>query len=226
MSKTKDSKLVTLSASAVSIVFILFKSLNKLNNTNDKESNTIDTNKLLIRNIDSSKDIKAIYLIGKETFPEAYELWDNSQMYPKFLTHYIVPKYSFVMLNQLKQIVGFCFVTFQRSLYKYPQKWQKFSCINANIKSQEIGIALIGVKKEYRRNGIGYKLMTKSIQTIEKDIVDFKIFKKLSMVFGVRQSNIIAQSLYSKLGFVIIGKTNYQYDCPKEWGFRMKKDLN
>lgn len=63
----------------------------------------------------------------------------------------------------------------------------------------------IAVKNEYRKQGIGEKLM--------QEIIDFlRLEKKENVFLEVRKSNFPAQKLYEKLGFVKIGERKKYYE--------------
>ncbi len=63
----------------------------------------------------------------------------------------------------------------------------------------------IAVKIEYRKQGVGEKLM--------QEIIDFlRLEKKENVFLEVRKSNLPAQSLYQKLGFVKIGERKNYYE--------------
>ncbi len=63
----------------------------------------------------------------------------------------------------------------------------------------------IAVKNEYRKQGIGEKLM--------QEIIDFlRLEKKENVFLEVRKSNLPAQSLYQKLGFMKIGERKNYYE--------------
>ena len=63
----------------------------------------------------------------------------------------------------------------------------------------------IAVKNEYRKQGIGEKLM--------QEIIDFLCLEKKENVFlEVRKSNFPAQKLYEKLGFIKIGERKKYYE--------------
>lgn len=63
----------------------------------------------------------------------------------------------------------------------------------------------IAVKNEYRKQGIGEKLM--------QEIIDFlRLEKKENVFLEVRKSNFPAQKLYEKLGFIKIGERKKYYE--------------
>lgn len=82
----------------------------------------------------------------------------------------------------------------------------------------EAQITNIAVKKEYRRCGIGEKLLFIGIENAKKDSLS-------SMTLEVRESNIAAISLYSKNGFCMVGERKGYYHQPLENAVLMKLDL-
>ena len=75
-------------------------------------------------------------------------------------------------------------------------------------------ILKIGVKKEFQGKGIGKELLQKALAQLKKEGIR-EIFLE------VRESNKIAQKLYEKLGFKVIGKRKEYYS--KEDAIIMKK---
>ena len=71
---------------------------------------------------------------------------------------------------------------------------------------EEADITNIVVKKDFRKNGIGYKLMS--------FLIDFCKSKKLSKIqLEVNSKNDTAINLYKKLGFIQVGcRKNYYKD--------------
>jgi ribosomal-protein-alanine acetyltransferase len=67
----------------------------------------------------------------------------------------------------------------------------------------------VAVKKSYRGQGIGYKLL--------KRLIDMGKNNKLtSFTLEVRESNVAAINLYKKLGFQSVGKRKNFYESPRE----------
>ena len=76
----------------------------------------------------------------------------------------------------------------------------------------------IGVLPEYRKNGIGTKIVNK--------LIDFSIVKQLSFIsLEVRVSNVVAINLYKKLGFEEQGKRKNFYSNPVEDALIMTRFL-
>ena len=79
-------------------------------------------------------------------------------------------------------------------------------------------ILSIAVKPEYRRFGIGDRLMENLFESAEKNNVE-------NIFLEVRRSNIPAISLYEKNGFEKIGERKNFYDLPREDAVLMKKTI-
>ena len=82
--------------------------------------------------------------------------------------------------------------------------------------SGEGGITNVAVLPEYRRQGIGSKLITEMIKTAEALKLDL-------LTLEVRKSNSAAQNLYAKFGFEIIGERKRYYSDNNEDAFIMTK---
>ncbi len=79
-------------------------------------------------------------------------------------------------------------------------------------------ITNIAVKNEYRRKGIGSKIIDELINIAkEKEMI--------GITLEVRTSNNIAQNLYKKKGFIIEGIRKEYYDDNKEDAILMWKHL-
>lgn len=77
----------------------------------------------------------------------------------------------------------------------------------------------IGVMPDYRRRGIGRKIVNK--------LIDFSIEKSLAFLsLEVRVSNTSAINLYKSLGFKEVGKRKNFYHAPKEDALIMTKDFD
>lgn len=84
--------------------------------------------------------------------------------------------------------------------------------------SGEGGITNVAVLPEYRRNGVGSRLIEKLIKKASE--------LRLSLLtLEVRRSNIAAQGLYSKYGFDIIGERKRYYSDNREDALIMTKEL-
>lgn len=79
-------------------------------------------------------------------------------------------------------------------------------------------ITNIAVLPEFRRRGIGEKLLKKIEEEAEK--------KACTAIFlEVRESNIGARGLYEKSGFVPLGKRKNYYKAPTEDAVLYKKEI-
>lgn len=82
----------------------------------------------------------------------------------------------------------------------------------------ETDIMNVAVDSEYRRNGIGQKLLCELIrQLMQKNV------KAISL--EVRASNDTAISLYRKFGFETVGRRPGYYRMPKEDALILRKEL-
>lgn len=82
----------------------------------------------------------------------------------------------------------------------------------------EIQISNIAVSPEYRRRGIGEKMMEKTLNLAAK-----KDFRRISL--DVRVSNLPAVSLYKKFGFTQAGRRKNYYRSPPEDALILEKIL-
>lgn len=82
----------------------------------------------------------------------------------------------------------------------------------------QLEIANIAVSPEYRKEGIGERLMMKILQ-------EAKDKNCKSIILTVRESNIAAINLYIKFGFVEIGRRKRYYRLPIEDALTMAKTL-
>lgn len=84
--------------------------------------------------------------------------------------------------------------------------------------SGEGDITNVAVLPEYRRSGVGSRL----IETVIKKASELKLSL---LTLEVRKSNIAAQGLYSKYGFDIIGERKRYYSDNREDALIMTKEL-
>ena len=75
----------------------------------------------------------------------------------------------------------------------------------------------IAVSPDYRRQGIGEKLVTELVEGL-------KVRGNHSLMLEVRASNIPAQKLYEKLGFRLVGRRPRYYHNPKEDALILRKE--
>ncbi len=82
----------------------------------------------------------------------------------------------------------------------------------------EAQIANVAVHPDYRRKGIGKKVVEKILSLLMREEVRFVILE-------VRPSNTVARALYHKLGFEVIGVREGYYRDPQENALIMGKTL-
>lgn len=82
----------------------------------------------------------------------------------------------------------------------------------------EAQIANVAVHPDYRRRGIGRKVVEKILSILKREKVRFVILE-------VRPSNTVARNLYHKLGFEVIGVREGYYRSPQENALIMGKTL-
>ncbi len=76
----------------------------------------------------------------------------------------------------------------------------------------------IGVRPDYRRQGIGEAILTRGIEEARERGMR-------TMFLEVRVSNLGAQKMYEKFGFQNLGLRKKVYDLPMEDGYVMQRDL-
>lgn len=86
----------------------------------------------------------------------------------------------------------------------YTQDAQMVAYACASVSFEEGEILRIGVLPAYRRQGIGEQVLARILERLGENGVE-KIFLE------VRASNVAARALYSKMGFVVIGKRKGYY---------------
>jgi ribosomal-protein-alanine N-acetyltransferase len=83
---------------------------------------------------------------------------------------------------------------------------------------EQMEIANFAVSPEFRRKGIGRRLMEEVLgQSREKGCT--------SVILSVRESNLPAESLYTEFGFVEVGRRKRYYRYPVEDAVIMVKEL-
>ena len=75
----------------------------------------------------------------------------------------------------------------------------------------------IAVSPDYRRRGIGEKLVTELVIQLQAE-------GNRSLMLEVRASNTPAQKLYEKLGFRMVGRRPRYYHNPKEDALILRKE--
>lgn len=86
------------------------------------------------------------------------------------------------------------------------------------IVADEAELLNIAVSSEYRKCGIAQRLL-------EQLFFDAKLQEAYRMLLEVRESNVQAQTLYSKLGFSVLGTRKNYYSNPKEDAIIMERLL-
>lgn len=76
----------------------------------------------------------------------------------------------------------------------------------------------IGVRPDYRSQGIGEAILTRGIEEARERGMR-------TMFLEVRVSNLGAQKMYEKFGFQNLGLRKKVYDLPMEDGYVMQRDL-
>lgn len=90
--------------------------------------------------------------------------------------------------------------------------------ILGRIIAPEGEIYRIATKEEYRRRGIGARLIERLMREEEKEGLE-------TLFLEVRESNLPALSLYNSLGFEVIGKRKNYYKNPSEDAILMLLNL-
>lgn len=81
----------------------------------------------------------------------------------------------------------------------------------------EAHIATIAIHPDYRGKGIGQKLLTETLrQAIQRGVVQATL--------EVRENNVLAQQLYIKFGFKIVGRRSHYYKDNNEDAVLMTVD--
>jgi ribosomal-protein-alanine N-acetyltransferase len=82
----------------------------------------------------------------------------------------------------------------------------------------QLEVANFAVSPDYQRKGIGEKIM-------KKILLEAKERSCRSIILSVRESNIAAVKLYTKFGFVEVGRRKKYYRLPTEDALTMCKTL-
>jgi ribosomal-protein-alanine N-acetyltransferase len=126
----------------------------------------------------TEKDLDSVIMINKKCLPENYPggfFIDISERFPKsFLVSEVVKS---------KEIVGYIMGRIERGLSNYGFRISK--------KGHIVSVAVL---HEYRKHGVGYDLVSKSLKAMGN-------YGAAEFVLEVRESNIPAIDLYKKLGF-------------------------
>ena len=82
----------------------------------------------------------------------------------------------------------------------------------------EADITDVAVRPQYRRRGIGLKLVTIMMGLM-------KHMGVASVLLEVRESNLPAQNCYAQAGFTVVGRRKNYYELPKEDALLMGRVL-
>ena len=90
--------------------------------------------------------------------------------------------------------------------------------VSTFLVADEMNIANVAVDSEFRRLGVGKRLMDSAVILAKQN-------RMTTIYLEVRKSNEAAQELYRKVGFERGGVRKNFYDHPKEDGLIMRMDL-
>lgn len=90
--------------------------------------------------------------------------------------------------------------------------------VSTFLVADEMNIANVAVDSEFRRQGVGKRLMDSAVILAKQN-------RMTTIYLEVRKSNEAAQELYRKVGFERGGVRKNFYDNPKEDGLIMRMDL-
>lgn len=90
--------------------------------------------------------------------------------------------------------------------------------IGSRIVLDEADITNVAVRPQYRRRGIGLKLVTIMLGLM-------KHMGVASVLLEVRESNLPAQNCYAQAGFTVVGRRKNYYELPKEDALLMGREL-
>jgi len=90
--------------------------------------------------------------------------------------------------------------------------------IGSRIVLDEADITNVAVRTQYRRQGIGFDLVTAMLGLMKMGGVR-------SVLLEVRESNLPAQKCYERAGFTVVGRRKNYYELPKEDALLMGRQL-
>ena len=90
--------------------------------------------------------------------------------------------------------------------------------IGSRIVLDSADITNVAVRPQYRRQGIGYDLVTRMLEQMAGLGVT-------SVLLEVRESNLPAQNCYARAGFTVVGRRKNYYELPKEDALLMGREL-
>ncbi len=109
---------------------------------------------------------------------------------------------------------------FDGKAHYYVAKWMRKNIGFLGIwnENDKLHIVNIAVHPDYRKKGVGSKLMQFAIDLAKK-------LHKKEVYLEVRESNMIAQKMYKKFGFYISGRIEKYYTNGED-GLIMRKAIN
>ncbi len=150
-----------------------------------------------------------IYELEKDTFSDSwsYESIQQSGM----LRHYHI--YIACKSNEYATVIS---VDENMEIPAgFPESFAGY--IISTVVQDETELQRIAVKEAYRGQGIGKALLEYYLSGMHG--------KCKKGFLEVRESNISARALYEKKGYILIGKRNNYYTCPRENGLVYRIDL-
>jgi ribosomal-protein-alanine N-acetyltransferase len=160
-----------------------------------QESNPSKTREFTI------KDLDQVITINKKCLPENYPSGFFIDIYERFPKSFLVSE-----IVKSKEVIGYIMGRIERGLSNYGFRLTK--------KGHIVSVAVL---HEYRKNGVGYDLVSKSLEAMRD-------YGAAEIVLEVRESNIAAIALYKKLTFEN-SKTLKGYYSDGEDAYLMSKRL-
>jgi ribosomal-protein-alanine N-acetyltransferase len=160
-----------------------------------QESNPSKTREFTI------KDLDQVITINKKCLPENYPSGFFIDIYERFPKSFLVSE-----IVKSKEVIGYIMGRIERGLSNYGFRLTK--------KGHIVSVAVL---HEYRKNGVGYDLVSKSLEAMRD-------YGAAEIVLEVRESNIAAIALYKKLAFEN-SKTLKGYYSDGEDAYLMSKRL-
>jgi ribosomal-protein-alanine N-acetyltransferase len=102
---------------------------------------------------------------------------------------------------------------------EHPQSYNLAGYVVARITAGELHINNVAVRDDFRRRGIGVALLTRVLR-------EGRQLGGITAFLEVRSSNIAAQALYKKCGFLPVGNRRNYYTEPPEDALVMSAELN
>lgn len=146
------------------------------------------------------EDMEEVILVNMRSIPEHYELNYYMQCLDSFPEGFLVAK------NTNKVIVGYIMCRAENTI------------IDVVSKAKVAHIVSVAVVSDYRKNGIGNKLVGKAIDAM-------LLANCNAVTLQVRQSNLPALNLYKKYGFKVIQALPGYYRDNNETGLLMYLEL-